>query len=71
MCYLLFFDIVFFLLNTNYGMQLELITQSYNPVYAKVIVNSIVDLFNGISINAGKMPGDYIYMLTTSSFIHN
>lgn len=41
-------------------------TKTFNPVYIKIIINSIVDLFNSISMDTGKMPDDYIYMLTTS-----
>lgn len=41
-------------------------SKTFNPYYQKVIINSLVDLFNSISIDAGKMPNEYVYMLTTS-----
>lgn len=41
-------------------------TKTFNLVYIKIIINSIVDIFNSISIDTGNMPNDYIYMLTTS-----
>lgn len=40
-------------------------TKQFNPYYLKIIINSIVDLFNSISIEAGKMPNDYVYLLTS------
>jgi len=42
--------------------------RSFNPVIAKVIIHSFVDIINSISLDANKMPGDYIYLLTTSKF---
>lgn len=38
----------------------------FNPYYIKIIVNSFVDLFNSISMDAGKNTNDYIYLLTSS-----
>lgn len=40
-------------------------TNQFNPYYIKIIINSFVDLFNSISIDAGKMLNDYVYLLTT------
>lgn len=38
----------------------------FNPNIQKVIINSLVDLFNSICIDAGTLPDDYTYLLTVS-----
>lgn len=43
-------------------------TKSFNPLISKIVINSFVDLINSISMDAGKMPNDYIYLLTVSKF---
>ena len=39
--------------------------KKFNPVFMKIIINSLVDLFNSIMIDSGKMQQDYIYSLIT------
>lgn len=41
-------------------------TKAFNLVHVKIIINSIVDLFNSISIDAGNNLQDYAYILTTT-----
>ena len=65
LCYLIFF-LAYYLIKYKLWYITGANEKIFNPVYQKVIIHSIVDLFNGISINAGKMPNDYIYMLTTN-----
>lgn len=65
LCYLIFL-IAYFLIKYKLWYYPASNTKSFNPVYQKIIINSIVDLFNSISIDSGKMPNDYIYMLTSS-----
>jgi hypothetical protein len=38
----------------------------YEPVQAKVIINSFVDLFNSISMDAGRQLSDYVYSLNAT-----
>lgn len=40
--------------------------KAFNPAYTRIIINSFVELFNSVSIDTGKMPNDYVYMLTSS-----
>jgi hypothetical protein len=42
------------------------ITKVYDPIQAKVIINSFVDLFNSISVDAGRQLGDYVYSLNAT-----
>lgn len=65
LCYLIFI-IAYFLIKFKLWAYSSSSTSSFNLVYQKAIINSIVDLFNSISMDAGKLPNDYIYMLTTS-----
>ena len=64
LCYLIF-TLSYFLI--KYGIYYYPSTsKSYNPAVTKIIANSIVELFDSISMDAGKMPDDYVYMLTVS-----
>lgn len=65
LCYLIFL-ISYFLIKYKLWYYPGTDTKTYNPVYAKVITHSLIDLFNGISINAGKYPDDYVYKLISS-----
>lgn len=65
LCYLIFL-ISYFLIKYKLWYYPGTVSKSFNPVYQKLIINSIVDLFNSISMDAGKMSNDYIYLLTTS-----
>ncbi|CAH6420434.1 Hypothetical protein MVR_LOCUS129 [uncultured virus] len=40
--------------------------KKFNPFFLKIIINSLVDLINSISVEAGLHPDDYVYMLTAS-----
>ena len=65
LCYLIFL-ISYFLVKYGLWYYPSANLKSYNPIIIKIIINSLVDLFNSISIEAGKMPNDYIYLLSTS-----
>jgi hypothetical protein len=39
-------------------------TKKFNPYYQKIIIHSIVSLFNSISMEAYKASNDYVYTLT-------
>jgi hypothetical protein len=65
LCYLIFL-ISYFLIKYKLWYYPAPDTKTFNPVIQKIIIHSIVDLFNGISEETGKMPNDYIYMLTSS-----
>ena len=65
LCYLIFV-ISYYLVKYKRWYYSANNTKSFNPFYMKIIVNSIVDLFNSISTDAGELPDDYIYLLTTS-----
>lgn len=65
LCYLIYL-IGYFLFKYKIWYHPTANTKVFNPYYLKIIINSIVDLFNSISIDAGKMPNDYVYLLTSS-----
>ena len=65
LCYLIFL-LGYFLTKYKLWYSMSSSAKIFDPVNLKVIIYSIADLFNGISINAGKMSNDYIYMLTAS-----
>ncbi|BCS83066.1 hypothetical protein QLL95_gp1057 [Cotonvirus japonicus] len=67
LCYLLFI-LSYYLVKYKLWYQPGENNKAYNPYYTKIIINSFVDLFNSISMDTGKMPNDYVYMLTTSKF---
>lgn len=41
-------------------------TKKFNPYHQKIIIHSIISLFNSISLEASKESNNYIYMLTVS-----
>uniref|UniRef100_A0A6C0LRT0 Uncharacterized protein n=1 Tax=viral metagenome TaxID=1070528 RepID=A0A6C0LRT0_9ZZZZ len=65
LCYLIFI-ISYFLI--KYKLWYYPVNNSHkiNMVIVKIIINSFVELFNSIALDAGKMENDYIYLLTTS-----
>lgn len=65
LCYLLFY-ISKYLISHKLWLIPNEQTSKFNPFYQKIIINSFVDLFNSISMDAGKMRSDYIYLLTSS-----
>jgi hypothetical protein len=65
LCYLLFYLSKYLISHKLWLMPNEQ-KKNFNPFYIKIIINSFVDLFNSISIDAGKMRNDYIYLLTSS-----
>ncbi|AVL94729.1 hypothetical protein ma343 [Moumouvirus australiensis] len=65
LCYLLYLMSYYLVRYKLWNRQTES-TKVFDPLYSKIIINSFVDLFNSISMDAGKDPNDYIYMLTTS-----
>lgn len=65
LCYLIFL-ISYYLVKYDLWIYPSANSKKFNPYYQKIIINSIIALFNSISIDAGKMPDDYIYLLTTS-----
>ncbi|AYV85275.1 MAG: hypothetical protein Satyrvirus9_1, partial [Satyrvirus sp.] len=65
LCYLIFV-MAYFLIKYELWFYPAAKTKKFNPVIARIIINSFVDLFNSIIMDAGKMPNDYIYLLTTS-----
>lgn len=67
LCYLLFL-IAYVLIKYKLWYYPSSNTKIFNPVYQKNIINSFIDLINSISIDAGRMPNDYVYMLLTSKF---
>ncbi|XWV25201.1 hypothetical protein QJ856_gp0571 [Tupanvirus deep ocean] len=65
LCYLIFL-ISYFLITYKIWFVPGQTTNKFNPYVQRVIINSFVDLFNSISMDAGKMQNDYTYLLTTS-----
>lgn len=65
LCYLIFI-ISYYLLQYKLWNYSANNTKTFNPVFQKMIINSLVDLFNSIMIDAGKFSDDYIYLLTSS-----
>lgn len=65
LCYLIYL-IGYFMLKYRLWYHPAANTKQFNPLYLKFIINSFVDLFNSISMDAGKMPNDYVYLLTSS-----
>ena len=65
LCYLIFL-VAYFLIKYKLWYYSAKNTKSFNPMYQKIIINSFIDLFNSISMEAGKLPNDYIYLLSTS-----
>ncbi|QTF49387.1 hypothetical protein qu_495 [Acanthamoeba polyphaga mimivirus] len=65
LCYLLYL-LSYYLVKYKLWYQPGENTKVYNPYYSKVIINSFVDLFNGISSDAGRITDDYVYKLTVS-----
>ena len=65
LCYLIFI-VSYFLIQYKLWYYPATTSKRFNPVLQKVVINSFVDLINSISMDAGKMQNDYIYMLTTS-----
>ncbi len=65
LCYLLFY-ISKYLISHKLWIFPNEQNSKFNPFYQKIIINSFVDLFNSISIDAGAMRNDYIYLLTSS-----
>ena len=63
LCYLIFI-IGYFLIKYKLWYYPASNTKQFNPYYLRIIIHSIVDLFNGISMDAGKNTDNYIYMLT-------
>jgi hypothetical protein len=65
LCYLIFL-VSYFLIRYKLWLIPGKETKIFNPFIQKIIINSIVDLFNSISMDAGKNQNDYIYLLTSS-----
>jgi len=65
LCYLLFYISKYLISHKLWLMPVEQ-TGKFNPFYQKIIINSFVDMFNSISMDAGKMKNDYVYLLTSS-----
>lgn len=65
LCYLIFM-IAYYLIEHKVWHYPAANNKKFNPVYQKIIINSIVDLFNSISIDAGHLKSEYIYMITAS-----
>ena len=64
-CYLIFI-LSYFLIKYKLWYYPSTSKRTFDPFVQKIIIHSIVDLFNGIAINAGKMPNDYVYLLVSS-----
>ena len=65
LCYLIFL-IAYYLIKYKIWYYQSSGAKVFDPFYSKIIINSLVDLFNSIMTDAGKMPNDYIYLLTSS-----
>jgi len=65
LCYLIYL-IAYFLIKYKLWYYPAANTKAFNLLYEKIIIHSIVDLFNSISIDGGQMPNNYVYLLTTS-----
>ncbi len=65
LCYLIFL-LSYYLVKYGLWKHPGASNKTFNPVVLKIIINSFVDLFNSVSIDAGKMPNDYVYLLTSS-----
>lgn len=65
-CYLIFVLSYFLIRNKLWSYEAGDNAKSFNPFIQRIIINSIVDLFNSISMDAGKNTNDYVYTLTTS-----
>lgn len=65
LCYLIFV-ISYFLIRYKLWYYPTSKTKNFDPVAQKIIINSFVSLFNSISLDAGRMSDDYVYLLTIS-----
>lgn len=65
LCYILFM-ISYYFIKYKIWYYPALNTNTFNPIYQKIIVNTFVDLFNSISLDAGIMVDEYIYRLISS-----
>lgn len=61
LCYLIFL-VSYYLIKYNLWYYED--NKTFNPIYQKIIINSIVDLFNGISMDSLKK--DYVYSLVVN-----
>lgn len=65
LCYLIFL-LSFFMIKYKLWYYPTATSNKFNPAVLRIIINSFVDIFNSVSIDAGKLQNDYIYMLTTN-----
>lgn len=65
LCYVLYL-ISYYLVKYGAWYSFEKSTKVFNAFLIKGIVHSMVELFNGFSINFSKIPTDYVYSVTTS-----
>lgn len=63
LCYLIF-ALAYYLVRHGLWIIPGQQTTKFNPYNMKYIIESILDLFNSISIDAGRMLDDYVYQLT-------
>lgn len=65
LCYLIYILSYYFIKYKLWHTEKEN-NKVYDPYYSKIIINSFVDLFNSISMDAGKHLDDYVYSLTVN-----
>ena len=64
LCYVLYL-ISYSLVKYGAWYSIDKSSKVFNAFIIKGIIHSLVELFNGFSINFNKMPNDYVYSLTT------
>ena len=64
LCYILYL-ISYSLIRYGVWHSVDKSSKTFNAFIVKGIINSLVELFNGFSINYNKMPSDYVYSLVT------
>lgn len=65
LCYLIFI-ISYYLIQYKLWNYSSNNSKTFNPIFMKMIINSLVDMFNSIMIDAGRLPDDYVYLLTSN-----